>query len=275
FPAKIFSNKVLFLIDVSDDINMRMAVPLPDMEKLLSKEKQDEAKKPEETGKKENGKERKEKEEKEEKEDTKKFVKTRLSYVTEKLMETVKSLDENTKANIITYSISVNKWLKSADNISKKDYEKLESFLNTRTMPARDIYSVLKTAFEEKEIDTIFLISCGLPQGSVVEDTDEILKWIAEENYFRCVNIHTVGILSNYEAEKLPADAVVRLNEMTDKVKNFLSDIAARNGGTFFYIDTIGKVEKEVAPPKETENPDKGEGKAPEEPEKKPEDGGK
>jgi hypothetical protein len=258
FPDKIFSDKVIFLLDTSDDMNTRMSIPREDMEEILKKEAQQKEKEQPKAPKKEEKQPTKEdekaKKEREEKEYVDKFVRTRLSFAAEKLAKTVKSLESQTKANILSFGVATNGWLKTAEKVTKKDYEKLDAFLRLRTTPARDIYSALKAAFAEEGVDTIYLISCGLPEGAAVEDTNKILQWVSEENFTRCVRIHTVAILSNYDAKDLAEDAVVRYKKRVEEVKSFLKELAQQNAGTFFFIDAAGKVEvPPISAPKEKE----------------------
>jgi HEAT repeat protein len=266
FPDRIMSDKVIFLLDTSEDMNTRMAIPREDMEEILKKEAQQKEKEQPKVPRKEQKEPTKEdektKKEREEKEYVEKFVRARLSFATEKLAKAVKSLESETKANIISFGVTTNRWLKGAEKISKRDYEKLDAFLRLRTTPARDANSALKVAFAEEGVDTIYLITCGLPEGAAVEDTDKILYWVNEENFTRCIKIHTVLVLSNYDAKDLSEDALVRYKKRVEEVKNFLKELSEQNQGTFFFIDTVGKVEaapvsapveKEPAPEKKPE----------------------
>jgi hypothetical protein len=264
FPDKIFSDKVIFILDESYDMDVKMAIPREDIEEILKKETQQKEKEQPKVPKKEQPKEdEKTKKEREEKEYVAKFVRSRLSFAAEKLTRAVKSLPPETRVNVITFGVRTDKWLKSADKLTKKEYEKLDSFLRARTTPARDTYSALKAALAEEGVDTIYFISCGLPEGAAVEDTTKILGWLSEENFTRCVRIHTIAVLSDYDAKDIPEDAAVRYKKRVEGIKNFLSSLAGQNGGTFFSVDAVGKVETAPvsAPESEKQSP----------PEKKPE----
>jgi hypothetical protein len=277
FPEKIFSNKCLILFDTSDDMAIRMALPPHALKKLLpalKKHNSSEYKKlmnEEEKGKK-----------------TDKYDKycvwTRQSYCAKMTVDALLTLGDSSEVNIMRYSVGTALWQrKKFKKLGKKDEKSIRKFIkDVMTQPARDLYDALRRAMRIEDIDTIFIVTCGLPAGARVEDTDQILSWLNEVNYERAVRIHTTVVLSEYRGGSPTDEYKLAYQKAVPPILEFYKKIAQQNGGQFYSLTHLGKVPLSAAtaqpskeePKKEEpkkEEPKKEEPKK-EEPKKKPKD---
>jgi len=134
-----------------------------------------------------------------------------------------------------------------------------------------------------EELDTIFIVTCGLPAGARQEDTQYILSWLKRANYERCIKIHTAVVLSTYLESVPTEEQSLAYSKSVESVLKFYKEMAIQNGGEFFSLTDHGKVplsaaaekpekeEKKEEPKKEEPKKEDPEKKEPEkqEPEKK------
>jgi hypothetical protein len=125
FPAKIFSNRCLVLFDISDDMEVEMALPVHRLrEKLAALKKEP---KPEEY--------------------RQYFVATRQNYCAAECAAALATLDRSAEVNVMTFSIGSAMWQRKFEKFSKNDVEPLQKYLEKRmTRPARDLYEALRKA---------------------------------------------------------------------------------------------------------------------------------
>jgi hypothetical protein len=145
----------------------------------------------------------------------------RIFRVKKELTRVIDALSPSVRFNIISFSDQISVWkngLQSATAANKtnaKDWvEKWQAEGFTWTDDA------LKEAFKDKEADTIVLLSDGAPTHLGGEGREEwgghqdskaiiesIYKWMAENNKFRKITIHTLGFKeANFEFMKKLAE---------------------------------------------------------------------
>ena len=217
FGLTIDSRRIVFIIDVS--ASMLLADPPPDNwvpDKELGKKGGTRLREDEEAALKKKREEELEKMKKDwEKE------RQRIYRVKKELIKVIDALSPSVKFNIISFSDQISVWkngLQSATAANKtnaKDWvEKWQAEGFTWTDDA------LKEAFKDKEADTIVLLSDGAPTHLGGEGREEwgghqdskaiiesIYKWMAENNKFRKITIHTLGFKeANFEFMKKLAE---------------------------------------------------------------------
>lgn len=134
----------------------------------------------------------------------------RIDIAKQEVSQAIKNLDAGTLFNILTFSSSVAKWKK--DGIVAKspetEAEALEWVERLGASGATNLYDSVKTAFEDKDVDTIFIMSDGEPTNGEVIDPHRIREDVAFWNKHRKVKINTIAIGGNLEVlEWLAKDA--------------------------------------------------------------------
>jgi HEAT repeat protein len=142
-------------------------------------------------------------------------------YFTEALIETVQRLDPDTDFNIVVFSDRVSSWKEKlvpadAQNIA----DAIEFVRDLRPGGPTNIYEALLGAFEFLETQTIFLMTDGEPNVGPVTDPDGIVAEIGDINRDRRIIINTIAA-GQAQAE-------------------FLSELAAANGGQFVDLTHLG-----------------------------------
>ncbi|MFT5288468.1 MAG: HEAT repeat protein/Mg-chelatase subunit ChlD [Planctomycetota bacterium] len=120
---------------------------------------------------------------------------TRLAVAKEELARVVEALDRASLFNLIVFSGGVSSWRKS---ITVFDEEALE---DARVYVSRlgagggtNLFGALELAFQDAEVDTIFVLSDGEPTVGSVTDPGGIRSRVAAWNKNRNVVIHTVAV---------------------------------------------------------------------------------
>ncbi len=220
-PAKLFSKKCLVLFDISDDMEVEMALPVHKLKEKLASLKTEP--KPEDY--------------------KKHFVTMRQGYCAEECAKALSTLDRSAEVNVMTFSIGASLWRRKFDRFSKKDVEPLQKYLEKRmTRPARDVYEALRKAMNIEDVDTIIVVACGLPAGARQEDTSYILSWLKESNYERCIRIHTAVVLSRYLDKEPTEEQSLAYNKAVEPIMKFYREMASQNGGEFYSLTDHGKV---------------------------------
>jgi hypothetical protein len=168
----------------------------------------------------------------------------------EELIRTIKGLKENVRFNIILFETEVIVWKKelvaasesmkadAAAFISKQSPRGVEVARNNRAVASvgnvgrTNIWDALERAFGiagigtydrsyTTKVDTIFLVSDGLPTAGKLTNQEEILKEVQRLNALRRIVIHTIS-----------------LAKLRDP---FLRRLAEESGGQF--VDLVGQTE--------------------------------
>jgi len=140
-------------------------------------------------------------------------VGTRLTVAHEELTGALKGLSPGVMFNVIYFSTGVYPW---QDELVEKDqdvHEEAVSF-SARQKPGggTNIYDAILVAFEDRRVDTIYLLSDGDPSTGKVVAPALILERIAKLNRTRKVQVHCISI---------------------GKRSTFMRNLAAQNGGVY------------------------------------------
>jgi len=119
----------------------------------------------------------------------------RIELAKEELGNCLKALTQEALFNIITFSSDVAPW---SDDIVQWTAESLadaESFVSRLgASGGTNLYGSMKFAFQDPQVDTIFVLSDGEPSVGAITDPGAIRKEVARWNANRNVKIHTIGI---------------------------------------------------------------------------------
>jgi Mg-chelatase subunit ChlD len=134
----------------------------------------------------------------------------RIDVAKEELAQAVKNLEEGTLFNIFTFSTGVMPWQKEGVVVCSESTRKaaLEWIERLGAQGATNLYDSIKLAFEDKDVDTIFIMSDGEPTNGAVIDPHRIREDVAFWNKHRKIKINTIAIGGNLEVlEWLAKDA--------------------------------------------------------------------
>ncbi|MBK9386881.1 MAG: HEAT repeat domain-containing protein [Planctomycetes bacterium] len=135
---------------------------------------------------------------------------TRIDVAKKELRTCIEALPQEALFNVLAFSSGIQPWLKDGIALRGKQSKKdaLEFVDRLGAMGATNLYDTLKLAFQDKDVDTIFILSDGEPTNGEVIDPYRIRQDVAEWNRHRGIDIHAVSIGGNLEVlEGIAADA--------------------------------------------------------------------
>ena len=117
------------------------------------------------------------------------------------LTKCIDGLDLKALFNIITFSNGVEGWLQEgitgSDDKSRDDARDYVSRLGAGG--ATNLYDSLRMAFDDPDVDTIFVLSDGEPNVGEETDITVIRDHVAAWNEHRKVEINTIGIGGSFD----------------------------------------------------------------------------
>lgn len=141
---------------------------------------------------------------------------TRLDAAKEKLTAVVEALPKTHQCNMVTFETGVHpmwKELRKLTNENRAEFlaaiEKIPFGGGTNT------FGALLEAFEDSEVDTIYLLTDGIPTSGTITDPNEILDELQRINRTRQIVVHCIAIGID---------------------SDLLKDIAAITGGEYKYV---------------------------------------
>jgi hypothetical protein len=173
--------------------------------------------------------------------DIKKAGDRKIDIARWQMKKCIAQMPEGAEFNVIFFShefvVLSDKMLRISATTRKQAFEwidKLDPFGGTNTFDALEkalSYASTGTAGEKLQkggVDTIFLMTDGLPNSGQVPEAKDIVVRIRELNKIRKVKIHTVGVFTVSSG----ANAKQELKEKEEGTK-FLKQLADENGGRF------------------------------------------
>lgn len=155
----------------------------------------------------------------------------RLARMKQELSRTIEKLDKDTNFNILGFNSKLFSWSSRLAPASEKNKSKAVDFVKKmKAAGFTNTDDALKTAFSDKNVDTVFLLSDGVPlrkeHGQTMSDAfiQGILDWVSLANRFRRVVVHTFG----FEA--------IGNEPGGDRCVKFLKELAEQNDGEFHNI---------------------------------------
>jgi hypothetical protein len=119
----------------------------------------------------------------------------RLMAAKEQLRQVIAVLPKTHKVNLIPFETSVSQvWreLKSLSAGNRRDL--LDEVGKIKLSGGTNTYGAIVAAMEDPEVDTIYLLTDGVPTSGEVIDPDEILEAVRRENRTRQIIIHCISI---------------------------------------------------------------------------------
>lgn len=150
---------------------------------------------------------------------------TKIEVAKRELVRCIKKLERDVKFNIVFYNQAFSAWQKSADSrgsriipATPRNKRAAREFVMTFSPSGRtNIFNTLEFAMKDKDADTIYLLTDGMPNEGRITQTDAIVAEICRINNIRKpkATIHTIGFGLRPEG------------------KSFLKRLAQSNDGVF------------------------------------------
>ncbi len=120
---------------------------------------------------------------------------TRIKLAKKELIKTLKELKAGTAVNIISFDANYRAMAKTLTLLTRTGRAKALKWVQVmKTGHGTNIYDTLSMALKDKRVDTIFLLSDGLPSRGKYTDPATILREIRKQNLVRNVTINTIAI---------------------------------------------------------------------------------
>lgn len=120
---------------------------------------------------------------------------TRLEVAKAQLATTVEGLGDGVKFNIIVFGTRVMTWSSDLKEMGKRTREGALEFVQEIALAGgTNTFGGLMAAFEDPEVDTIYLLSDGQPSAGELRNPDDIRERLKLLNSTRKVRIHCISI---------------------------------------------------------------------------------
>ncbi|MHC4815336.1 MAG: HEAT repeat domain-containing protein [Planctomycetota bacterium] len=126
---------------------------------------------------------------------------SRIDVAKEELTKSIKGLDQNSLFNIYAFSFGIGRWLKSGIAASSEHTREaaLKWVDRLGAGGPTNLYDTLKLAFEDPDVDTLYLLSDGEPTSGMELDPHRIREDVKTWNRHRRIKIHTIAIGGNLD----------------------------------------------------------------------------
>ncbi|MHC4661382.1 MAG: HEAT repeat domain-containing protein [Planctomycetota bacterium] len=163
---------------------------------------------------------------------------SRLTVVKRRLEAFIDTLPENTELSIITFGDVVSQWKSEFLPMTKSNRAAAVKYVESIRAVGRNraADTALLRALDLPEVDTICLVSDGVPEGRDVLSPEDLVSTVRELNYFRMIYIHTSAVLVSADYGKLSAVEKVKFDREKDRTVKMLEDIAGYSAGSFFKV---------------------------------------
>ena len=138
---------------------------------------------------------------------------TKIEFAKAELINCIVALNPKVKFNIISFESSIHSWQKHLVPASSGNKQQAISWTTAmRPTGATNLGDAILLAFEDKEVDTIFVLSDGQPNQGKLPSADAILNEVRRINTARRIVIHTINFAG---------------------ARDFMKKLAEENGGQF------------------------------------------
>lgn len=121
---------------------------------------------------------------------------TRIDVVKRELNACIDKLEPEALFNVVVFNESVFTWLNSGmAKMGKKTREDGKAYVASREAAGgTNLYDAIKTAFQDPDCDTIYILSDGQPTAGEQTDPATIRADVAKWNATRHIKIHTIAV---------------------------------------------------------------------------------
>ena len=119
----------------------------------------------------------------------------RLDVAVNEVLGAVKAMKDRDFVNVILFHTTIHPWQDHLKRLTRKNRDDLtKHLLQKKPTGGTNLYDGLELALLEEEVDTIFLLSDGMPGSGKYVATDDILRAVRRLNQTKRVAIHAVSI---------------------------------------------------------------------------------
>ena len=141
----------------------------------------------------------------------------KIDILKKEMTRLLKKLPADTFLNMISFDATFRPWQKALQPLKGKGRAKALSYVaRITTGSGTNVFDTLEFALKDKRVDTIYLLTDGLPTRGRLTAPEAILKEVKLLNRTRGVTIHTIA----FGAES-----------------NLLQQLAEQNGGQYRFVD--------------------------------------
>jgi hypothetical protein len=120
---------------------------------------------------------------------------SRMAVAKRELVQCLDGIDRQSFFNILAFSDRVTPWSEEIRSLDGESLAEAKHYVQgLRSGGGTNLYGALRTAFDDAEVDTIFLISDGEPSLGAVTDPGAIRDHVARWNANRGIRIHSIAI---------------------------------------------------------------------------------
>jgi hypothetical protein len=141
----------------------------------------------------------------------------KIDILKKELVRVLRKLPPDAAINILTFHRTFGAWQKQLQPLAGPGRAKAISYVEgLQTGVGTNVFDTLESALKDRRIDTIYLLTDGLPTAGRITDRKAILEEIRTQNRVRGATIHCIAF-----GEESP----------------LLKDLAADNGGEYRFVD--------------------------------------
>jgi hypothetical protein len=120
---------------------------------------------------------------------------TRLDEAKRQLLRVLDLLPAKAKVNIVGFGTKATAWSDKLQPLDKRRKKAAADFVQALTIQgATNVHDGVKLAFQDEEVDTVFLLTDGYPSAGEIVAPGRLAAAIANWNVGRGIRIHTVAI---------------------------------------------------------------------------------
>ncbi len=120
---------------------------------------------------------------------------TRINIAKRELVQSLNKLDDGIHFNLLFFDSTVRLWKKKLSKMSAATRKDAVAFVGKQKAAGQTaIYDALQAAFQDKDIDTIYVLSDGQPMGGKLNDPELIRQKVREWNRTRHITIHSISV---------------------------------------------------------------------------------
>lgn len=118
-----------------------------------------------------------------------------MDYARAELKALIRRIPDGAFCNLIFFHDDLDPWKRGITELNERSRKKLMKFIDgIDAGGGTALYDGLIEAFEDPEVDTIYILSDGVPSRGEITDAEEIRATIAELNATREVEIHGIDL---------------------------------------------------------------------------------
>jgi hypothetical protein len=130
----------------------------------------------------------------------------RLDVAVREVLGAVAKLKNGARINVILFDTTIHPWQDKLQKLGASTRAQLRKHLESKKpMGGTNLYDGLEMALQMKDVDTVFLLSDGVPGSGKHVATPDILRAVRRENQTRRIAVHCVSIGMDSELLRLIA----------------------------------------------------------------------